>query len=54
MVTWILIPYAIALKAKQHLKDPMIYKVALVGLTWLFLFLMFPVGEAPYFIGIDL
>jgi len=54
MIAWILMPYVIALTAKKHLKDPKHNNVVLVGLTWLFLFLMIPVGEALYFIGIDL
>lgn len=53
-VIWMAIPYALAQAAKQHLKSSNAFQVVWIISAWLFCFLLFPVGDALRFIGIDL
>ena len=53
-IVWMAIPYVLARAAKKKTNDPNVFNATWVILAWLFIFLMIPVSEALYFIGIDL
>lgn len=53
-IVWMAIPYALGRAAKSHFKTQNSFRATWVISAWLFCFLMFPLAEALYFLGIDL
>lgn len=53
-VIWMAIPYALARAAKNHYKTRNAFQTVWIISAWLFCFLLFPIGDALRFIGIDL
>ena len=53
-IIWMAIPYALARAVEKHFKAPKTFQTVWIVSAWLFCFLLFPVGDALRFIGIDL
>lgn len=53
-VAWMTVPYLLARALSKMLNSPTAFPAAWIILAWLFMFLLEPVAEALYYVGIDL
>lgn len=53
-IAWMSLPYFLARALKNRFNSPIAFPAIWITLAWLFMFLLEPVAEALYYVGIDL
>jgi hypothetical protein len=53
-IVWMALPYFLARASMNMINSPAVFPATWIILAWLFMFLLEPVAEALYYVGIDL